>query len=765
LWPVADACNQPGANEITIVGLTPTVDEHSIKVEGTGSAIISDIAVELLPNREIFQDIYPDSDEDKSDDESEEEEDEDDKDSPALAAVKDKLFILRDEQKRAKEIIASSESRLKILDAYGKQLDRKKGINIEESIETYRTEREKVFQDHMTGMVKDRELAKEIDEVVKEETKLNRLRFKEKEKAAKVKAKIQRAKNKEKEKIERREAEKLKEKGRIRKERENFWPRYCYSVRITLDATVFTPMSSRRASISSASDIVKQVEKLPEDLDGDAANPTCDLLLTYVTTSAFWSPSYDLQLSTTSNTATLCFDAQLTNATSETWANCKVTLSTSQTTFSGLEDAIPTLTPWRIKLAAKGSGIYASDLLDSKEERTEQVAWKAKQSSNYVQKPRANLFGVGQEYQASWSNNMNKNDYQSMPSAPQAQQMAMRPMAHMQMPLGGIAQSNAMPMMRSSAAPRMAARKGGMMKESSKKMAAPGGGGFNPFGSGPSASTAAYADGGAPDSEDEEEEGGYGDDGTIMEPQPELDFQESAIEETGFTTTYDLPGQKTLAPKTTASKQRVARISFANVVFSHTVIAKYKPVAYLKAKLKNSSKLTLLKGPAGLTLDGSFMGRTSLPRCSAGDTFSLSLGVDPAIKVIYPKPEVRRATTGLFSKEDSSVYTRTVTIANSRATAGRAVTLMVLDQAPVSEDERLKVEILAPRGMSLGGPGIAAGIPGRDTKEDKEWGKATATLKKAGEVCWDVSLNAGKAVKLGLEYVVALPSGDYVMQC
>jgi uncharacterized protein (TIGR02231 family) len=248
----------------------------------------------------------------------------------------------------------------------------------------------------------------------------------------------------------------------------------------------------------------------------------------------------------------------------------------------------------------------------------------------------------------------------------------------------------------------------------------------------------------------------------LPEPVPELEFQESSFEETGMTTTYDLPGLKTLAPSSTASKQRVARISFTGVVFSHTIVAKYKPAAFLKAKLRNASKLTLLKGAAGLTLDGCFMGRSSLPRCSAGDTFTMSLGVDPAIKVAYPKPDVKRSTTGLFSKEDSSVYKRSITIANTRASAGKPVTLVVLDQVPVSEDEKLRIEILQPRGMMLGGSGIAAGVPAR---EEKDWGKANATLKKAGEICWDVQLNAGRGVKLALEYEITVPTGEGVIQC
>jgi uncharacterized protein (TIGR02231 family) len=264
--------------------------------------------------------------------------------------------------------------------------------------------------------------------------------------------------------------------------------------------------------------------------------------------------------------------------------------------------------------------------------------------------------------------------------------------------------------------------------------------------------SASYSD---PDEED-------GD--TILEPTPELSFQESAFEETGLTATYDLPNLKTLKPSSTASKQRVARISFSNVYFSHTVVAKYKPAAYLKAKLRNTSKLTLLKGPTGLTLDGTFMGRSTLPRCSAGDTFTMSLGVDPAIKVAYPKPDVKRSTTGVFTKGDNSVYTRTITLVNTRATAGKPVNITVLDQVPVSEDEKLRIDILHPRGM-YAGAGVPTGIPGKDGKDEKDWGRATATLKKAGEVSWDVVLNAGRSARLTLEYDVAFPTGDRVVQC
>ncbi|KAK4121659.1 hypothetical protein N657DRAFT_577704 [Parathielavia appendiculata] len=731
-----DVTLKPGPNEIIVVGITPTADEHSIKVEGTGSAIITDITVELLPNRDIFQEIYPDSDSESEKEESEDDED-DDIVNAALEKLRDQLVALDDEQKRAKETVASAESRLKILDAYGRSLDSKNGVDIEKSVETYRKEREKVFQDHMDGLVQDRTLTKEITKLRREEARLEKLQGKEQEKLAKEKAKIKRAKEKIREKQRRRDEEKKKEKARICKERDQFWPRSCYTVRISLEAGAgFTPGSSRRSSVASVTDVQVVSDKQPKE---DESSMACDLTLSYVTSSAFWAPSYDLALSSTTNTATLSFDARLTNMTSETWTNSKVILSTSQASFSGLQDDIPTLVPWRLKLAGRGGGSWdVTDIVHSREERAEKEQWNASQHTNVQQKPRADLFGASQAPQAAFLHGNVKCKTVSgglfgnvappqqavlPPPAPPGVQAAAAPLV-----------SRARPLARSA------------------KIA-----GFGGRGSAESASEERryQAD---QHSEDDDADGQ-----TILDPTPEVTFQESSFEETGLTATYDLPHPKTLKPSSTASKQRVARIAFSQVTFSRTVVAKYKPAAYLRARLRNTSKLTLLKGPTGLTLDGTFLGRSTLPRCSAGDAFSVALGVDPAIKVAYPKPDVSRSTTGVFSKGDNSIYTRSVTLVNTRAAAGKPVGITVLDQVPVSEDERLRVDVLQPAGMGSG-RAVATGLPGKEGKEEADWGRATATLKKAGEVQWEVVLNAGRSAKLVLQYEVAFPTGERVAQ-
>ncbi|KAK8043099.1 hypothetical protein PG994_013582 [Apiospora phragmitis] len=767
---IKDVPLKTGENQITIVGLTPTVDQDSIKVEGTGSAIITDMAVELLPNREIFEDVYPEYDDDaddNSDDDPDgasepEGEDEEERAHAALGDIREKIRLAEDDEKRASELVDSAKRRLALLDGHGQLMtsSRANAPKIDTGLATYRAEREKIFADHCDGRARHRQAQEELQRLRKERDRRARQYRRETARADKLKRREARSRQKEQQKAVRKQQEVRREQARVRREREAFWPKKVYSIRITLDANAFTPGSSRRNSITSDIEAASSSPKAPEKSgSGSDVFPgsTCDLSISYVTTDAHWAPAYDLALSTTANTGHVCFDAQLTNRTSETWANCRITLSTPQADFSGLHDTLPTLVPWRVRLTGRahggGGGYYSSnDIMLSRDEQWHRTAWADKQTGRGgAQQPRSELFGM-------------------VKAKPPRMGMARFRMAAADAAVEeeceesdkdmGFGHFDNDPMQSHAVQHSLPAAAGpGRIPGAGTPQAPP---------PPPAALTNANVLPGG---------GGGGEQQTLTdEPPPpaaELAFQESTFEETGFTTTYDLPGLKTLAPGSTASKQRVARLSFADVAFSHTVVAKYKPVAYLQAKVRNGNKLTLLPGAAGLTLDGSFLGRTDMPRCSPGDSFTLSLGVDPAIKVAYPKPDVRRSQSGVFNKEDSAVYSRTISLSNTRSGTSQQqqqqkqplpARITVLDQVPVSEDERLRVEVLQPRGLALAGAaGVPAGAPGREGKEEKDWGKAVASLKKGGEVSWDITLHAGRMVKLELEYQCAFPTGDHAV--
>ncbi|KAI1075779.1 hypothetical protein F5B20DRAFT_573230 [Whalleya microplaca] len=714
---IKDVPLKPGTNQIVILGLTPTLDEHSVKIEGTGSAIISDTVVELLPNRETFQDVYPDSDSDETDAPPvREEKGNDTNENSDLRIVTDKIRALDDEQERVTELIQNAEARLKFVDLYGETLAEHPihngEINIEKAMAAYKAERQKAFEDYMTEKIKSRELREQSAALKKEQQRLTAPAFKEVNNAHKAEAKITRATKKEKDKQKREKDEQANEKLRVRKERESFWPKQVYIIKVSLEVGTFTPTSSRRNSISSYIDVTKAapeeaVEAVPGD---DTTTATCNLTLSYVTTHAHWSPSYDLVLSTTTNSGMLCFDARLTNKTSETWNNCKIILSTSQTDLSNLDDAIPSLVPWHIRLSEligeDGPDGHAG-IVYSREEWAHKAL--SQQAVRNTYPPREQMFGVGHESRAARFSpfSMSNNITEKLDS-------------HVSR---------------------------------------------NRYSSGPSKRSFGRQDAFTDNSRPPENRL-WNDDG-ISGLMPELEFQESAFEENGLTATYDLPGLKCLPPSSTVSKQRVAHVTFRNIIFSHTVVAKHKPAAYLQAKLRNGSKLTLLKGPTSLTLDGSFLGRAAVPRCLPGDAFKLSLGVDPAIQVSYPMPKVHRSQTGLggiFIKENSGVVTRTMALSNTRRGAkSKPIRLTALEQVPVSEDDRLRVVMRQPKGLVADGTRVSTGKSAIDSLDDNSWGKAEAAMEEGGKVVWDVTVNPGHTAKLTLEYECVYPMGDSVV--
>ncbi|RDW69324.1 hypothetical protein BP6252_08344 [Coleophoma cylindrospora] len=776
---------KPGANQIIIDGLAPTVDKHSIKVEGTGAATITDLAVDYLPNREHYEDIYPS---DSDDDDSDEDDDSSDNESAAVKAITEKIRQLNRDLADEKEKADSATSRLALLDNYSHSVKNDRPSDLDTVLKLYRDEREKVYAEHSNSTSKSNEIQVQINKTLQEQRKALNAATKAKLKSRKEKIKLQ-------EKKTRQKAEIAKEKARIKRERESFWARDVYRITVTLEPASYTPGSSRRSSMDSDT-LVKLAPESPGKIEAGELN----LTLSYVTYEAFWSPRYDLSLDTLKNSGILDYGAELVNTTSEIWRDAKVILSTSQTTFSGLSETIPTLHPWHVRLVKLGyrdnhGGLFSQSEMAS---NSQQKAIETSRRS----KPRHEMFG------RDISRNVFGNPQAFVPHAPTVNQA---PVAYGaatgslfgNASAGGLfGSSQAAPqqmqqmqrMQQMQQMPQMKQQR--MQQQQATGFGSTGHATSSLFGSAaPQAQPQAlHSHGGIDEDEDEDEDeaprrsaAAFDYTSTLVEPTPQLQFEEGAWEESGMTTTYDVPGLKTIEPSNSTVKHKIAKIEFKKIVFSHIIIGKLRQVAFLKARVCNSSKITLLKGPLGLTLDGSFLGQGLFPRCSSGESFSLPLGVDPAITVGYPKPTIQRSQSGIFSKEDSNIFNRTVIITNTKPNS--AVDITVLDQVPISEDERLKIDIAFPRGLKIGGDKIKTGASsgtatspssalvnqaagarasvhglssnGKEVGPGK-WGTAEATAKKNGEVAWNVKLNPGQGVKLVLEYEASFPAGESI---
>ncbi|KAF7618036.1 hypothetical protein AFLA_006942 [Aspergillus flavus NRRL3357] len=350
---------QTGQHELIITGLDPRVDTDSILLEGTGTATITDIQTSIVPRQEKFEDIYPA--ESDSDDSPEPDSDSDlDHDDPELQAISASIAEVEARLARAENEQTMAVSIREFLDGYAKKMDPEHvdAEMLDGFLGLYTRQRVEGFQRHHQAGVEygkgERELARLVKRKGKIEGRLKRARevVKKKERREREKRATERARKTEQRKMK-------------REERLKFWTTRVGQVVVHLDSQAGT---SRRSSI------VERVERLSV---GEISSEPVDvtLRLSYVVPGVSWSSRYELRINTPSSSARMAYRAEFRNSSSETWTDARVTLSTSQASFSGLEKRIPSLHPWHIKL------------LDAIRENQEHPSWEKILRGGYANRP------------------------------------------------------------------------------------------------------------------------------------------------------------------------------------------------------------------------------------------------------------------------------------------------------------------------------------------------------------------------------------------
>ncbi|GME27626.1 putative mucoidy inhibitor-like protein [Neofusicoccum parvum] len=758
---ITDVKLRPGLNEVTIYGITPAADEHSVQIDGHGAATITDMSVELIPNRERFADQFPD---DESDSDFTDFDDDDFK-SPDLKLLRDQVKQLRAQAEAEEEKKRSANDQLRVLNAFIESLNAKhneldSGFD---AITSYGSNRARI---HAQWVHATNEIERLRKMITKKEAKLS--------KEAKEERKI---KKKEREENQKKKALRQREARRIREEKAKFWPKKVYCVKVSLEVAD-TPTSSRRTSLDSLSADLALNEKVPMD---DSNEKTARLSLSYVVREVSWSPRYNVNISSLKKAATITYSAEFSNKTSETWKDAKITLSTSQTSYSGLDDTVPELRPWPIFLRDKHTFGSEDDgvtgFWDTKFSPQENLS-----GGNFNSfKPGRDIFNRFEFFGPEISGGLfgqARNLSEHQPA--QAHAAFGRPGFGSQPATtagafnttgAGFGNNNVAQGTDSTNTAPIQPRTGGLFGgNNNNNNAQQTGGGL--FGSSNNAQqaqgSALFGNSNNNNSSNAHASSLFGGSGNnpaqqqsssafgAAFPPPPLQHQETTWEDSGMTTAYELPSTRTLAPSSLSRRQKLTTISIPHIDLSYITIPKLRKGAFLRAKLRNpaAADVILLKGAAGLTLDGSFLGNASLPRTSPGEHLELDLGVDPAIHIAYAPPSLSRSTQGLINRENAELYSRSICITNTRAAP---VSVTVLDQVPISEQERLRVDIWEPRGLVKGGGKVKAGQAAAGKEGAGKWGEATAELKDGAEVEWTVQLEKGKSCTLPLEWEVRLP--------
>jgi hypothetical protein len=232
--------------------------------------------------------------------------------------------------------------------------------------------------------------------------------------------------------------------------------------------------------------------------------------------------------------------------------------------------------------------------------------------------------------------------------------------------------------------------------------------------------------------------------GRGSESLPSLTVETTQIESGLFNTTFKISRQTTIPSDKTEHKVTVALIDLSPE-FRYVSVPRLSPYSFLQASATNSSKYALLAGPANIFLDNNFVAKSELSDVSAGEQFTSSLGVDQGIRITCQPVAVLHSTARGLSKNKVLTYTHAIKVKNTRQDEAE---IEVSEQVPLSQDDRIKVQIVEPD------------VKKARVKAELPYGHAI--LNDSHNVEWHVKLAADTELELKLVYTVEHPPQDRV---
>ena len=206
-------------------------------------------------------------------------------------------------------------------------------------------------------------------------------------------------------------------------------------------------------------------------------------------------------------------------------------------------------------------------------------------------------------------------------------------------------------------------------------------------------------------------------------------FKKTEINEENTSFSFVLPRKVDIVSDGQPHKILVTN-SIADAVLTYFTIPKLVQNAFLKAKLKNPFQFPLLTGPIGVFFEQKLVGTTSLNETVLPDgEINLSLGIDEGIKIERKLQKKNTDYAGIFSKETKVAYEYVIEMTNGKS---KEVTIDLNDQFPISRNEKIKVEMEAPK-------------------------SGDATINDEGIISWKVTLPPGAKKSIPIKYSISYP--------
>lgn len=203
---------------------------------------------------------------------------------------------------------------------------------------------------------------------------------------------------------------------------------------------------------------------------------------------------------------------------------------------------------------------------------------------------------------------------------------------------------------------------------------------------------------------------------------------QATVESGATSATFTIAVPSSVPSNNTAQKVPVTSARL-NAITEYATTPKLQNTAFLSARVMNTTDFPLLSGQMNVFLNGTFVATSRLDTTMPKEKFELALGADEGISVEHKRLKKFTEETGVFSKDHKITYEFLITIQNNKQTAQRVI---VIDQVPVSRNEKIVVKVQTP--------------PVKELKPNDE-----------GELKWTLNLQPGEKRELKIKFTVEYP--------
>jgi uncharacterized protein (TIGR02231 family) len=227
--------------------------------------------------------------------------------------------------------------------------------------------------------------------------------------------------------------------------------------------------------------------------------------------------------------------------------------------------------------------------------------------------------------------------------------------------------------------------------------------------------------------------------GRLMQPPPaappaaqpvDAERREAEVVHTAYNATFAVPGRSTI-PADGREHRVVLRTQALAATLGYRVVPAAREEAFVVARAAAPADYPLLAGRVRVFAGAAYVGQFAVEETGPGAEVELPFGADNRVRVKRVTLPPRRTREGLTGRDQQVAYGFRTEIENLR---DRPVTVVVEDQVPVSEDERITVK--------RGDP-TTAGV--REVRD------------RPGVLEWDVTLGPRQKKEIALEYAVRFP--------